>query len=107
MTSQTNTSADLLDSKTSAYAISYAITAIFNGILVLLKEMIPGVHDIMAAAGHHWVTHGVLVLIVFFGVGMSLSKGRQISSGAAVAYVVWGTIIGGGIIALFNLINTL
>ena len=97
---------DLLNVKTSSYAIAYAYAAIFNGLLVLLKETVEGVHSLMVSLGHHWVTHGVLDLLVFFGLGLYFtSRNTQITGSKAINYILWSTIIGGGIIALFNLYN--
>jgi len=95
---------DLLDAKTSGYARAYAYTAIFNALLVLLKENVHPVFQFMASLGHHWVTHGIFDLIVFFGLGIYFtSRNKQIAGSTAVNYLIWSTIIGGGIIALFNL----
>lgn len=105
MTTTDQSGGNMLDAKTSSYAAAYAVTAIFNAILVILKEMIPAVHDGMAAIlGHHWITHGVLDLIVFVGVGMLLSRRNyQVSGSTAVNYLIWGTILGGGLVAGFFL----
>jgi len=97
---------DLLNAKTSGYAMAYAYTAIFNALLVLLKENVHPVFQFMVSLGHHWVTHGVLDLIVFFGLGIFFtSQDKRITGSSAVNYLIWSTIIGGGIIALFNLRN--
>jgi len=97
---------EMLDVRTSAFTIAYAYTAIFNAILVIFKELIPAVHDGMAAlTGHHWITHGLFDLIVFFVLGFFLlRRGHAISGSAAVNYLVWGTVLGGGIIVGFFLI---
>jgi hypothetical protein len=93
---------DLLSSKTSGFIIAYAWTAIFNAILVLLKENIEIVLKIMAGFGHHWVTHGVLDLIVFFGLGAYFAgRNTQLTGTRAVSYLIWSTLIGGGIIFAF------
>jgi len=95
-----------LDTRTSSFALSYAVTAIFNAIVVWLKEAIPAVHDGMAAIlGHHWITHGVLDLIVFFALGYYLtSRGYRTSGSMAVNYLIWGTILGGVMVVGFFLI---
>jgi len=99
---------DLLDARTSGFVISFATTAIFNALLVLLKENVESVFSFMASLGHHWVTHGVFDLIVFFGLGFYLAgRGVRISGNAAVNYTIWATLIGGGIIFGFNLIHFL
>jgi hypothetical protein len=96
---------DMLDVRSGSYAMAYAYTAIFNAILVIFKELIPAVHDFMAAIlGHHWITHGVADLIVFFALGIYFTRrGHAISGDTAVNYLIWGTILGGGIIVAFFL----
>lgn len=100
---------DLLDPRTSGYVKAYAWAAIFNAVLMLFKENFEVVHDVMATIGyHHWITHGVLDLIVFFGLGMYFSgQGQKMSGSSAISYLVWSTVIGGGIIGLFNLYHTM
>lgn len=106
MTTTDQSGGNMLDAKTSSYAVAYGVTAIFNAIVVMLKETIPAVHDTMAAIlGHHWIAHGVLDLIVFFLVGILLARRNyQISGATAVNYLIWGTVIGGGLIPAFFLI---
>lgn len=60
---------------TWSFGISVIVTSIFSALLVLLKESNPDtVLAWMKAPGHHWVTHGVLNLIVFFAVGFALAN---------------------------------
>ncbi|MGQ4833382.1 MAG: hypothetical protein ACP6IS_05785 [Candidatus Asgardarchaeia archaeon] len=59
-----------------AYAstIAFFIAALFNAILTVLKELNEGIHDWLAAVfGHHWVGHGILVMVVFIVVALILS----------------------------------
>ena len=96
---------NVLDARISSYTIAYFWAAMFNLVLVIFKESFPAVHDGMAALGHHWVTHGVLDLIVFFVIGVILTgSGKQITGSAAVNYLIWGTVVGGGGIFLFMLL---
>lgn len=46
--------------------IGYIAAAIFNSLLVLVKETNKGVTAWLATTfGHHWIGHGILTLIVF------------------------------------------
>ena len=100
------TGSDMLDARTSGYIKAYAVTAILNAVIVLLKEKIDAVHELLAIVGHHWVGHGILVVAIFFGLGAFFSSQHKEMAGAtAVSYLVWSTLIGGGIIALFFLIG--
>jgi Fe2+ transport system protein B len=48
-------------------AFGYFIAALFNSILVVIKETNEAVHDWLAdVLGHHWIGHGILTLVVFF-----------------------------------------
>jgi len=98
---------DTAGTTATAFGISYAITSIFSALLVVLKETSPAVHDGLAAiTGHHWVTHGLLNVIIFVVLGMILSRsGRpQMSAGSLVNTIVGSTIVSGLIIAGFFLI---
>jgi len=100
------TGSELLDAKTSGYVKAYAVTAIINAVIVLLKEKIDAVHELLAIVGHHWVGHGILVVVIFFGLGAFFtSQHKEMSGATAVNYLVWGTLIGGGIVTLFFLIE--
>ena len=91
---------DTVSANVAGFGVSYAIACVFNAILVVLKESSPGIHDAMVAlTGHHWVTHGLLDLIVFLGLGYILSRrDMEMSGDALVKTVVGATILGGLII---------
>ena len=88
------------------YGISYSITSIFSALLVVLKESNESVHGLLVAlSGHHWVTHGILNLILFVVLGIVLSRREiDISGDTLTKLVVGSTVIGGLIIALFFLL---
>lgn len=62
-----------------AFGISAAIAILFNTVLAWIKESIPAVDELMTAlTGHHWWTHGLLDLAVFFVLGgVLMSRGSQ------------------------------
>lgn len=93
---------------TAGFSLSFAITSVLSALLVILKETNKEtVFAWMAAAtGHHWVTHGLLDLIVFVVLGMVLAKvggGVRMTANALVATIVGATILSGLIITGFNL----
>ena len=94
---------DAVGSKEAGYALSYSITVILNAIIVVFKEGSESVHNFMAAlTGHHWVTHGLIDIIVFVVLGMVLSRRDLNMSGSSlVKSVVGSTVIGGLIIAIY------
>lgn len=64
-----------LNKYTIGFGISAAITIILNMILMILKEKIPEFHDAMVAfAGHHWISHGLIDVALFILLGLLLSK---------------------------------
>lgn len=87
----------------TGYGISYSITSIFSALLVVLKESNESVHGLLVAlTGHHWVTHGLLNLILFVVLGVVLSRREINMSGDTLTKLVVGsTILGGLIIALY------
>ena len=91
------------NSTITGYGISYSITAIFSALLVVLKESNEAVHGLMVAlTGHHWVTHGVLNLILFVVLGMIFSRqDLNMSGNILIKLVVGSTILSGLIIATY------
>jgi len=81
--------------------ISYAITVLFNAILVVLKEENKGIHDwLKNTFGHHWVGHGILTIIVFIVItiiGMYIFKKEELDEKTTNMLVI--------IIFLFTLIS--
>ena len=98
---------DTVSAPIAGYGISYAITAIFSAILVVLKETIPAVHDLMVAiTGHHWVTHGILNLIVFVLLGWLLTRWTEtarMSARTLILTIVGSVVVSGVITAGFFL----
>ena len=97
---------------TRSFGLSFAITSVFSALLVILKESSEeGVLKWMAAVtGHHWVTHGLINLILFAVLGWALSRagkgqGVKISANALVSCIVGAVIISGILIAGFYLVE--
>jgi hypothetical protein len=98
---------------TVAYGLSLAIVSVVNSLLVLLKEMSEGVHAWMARlTGHHWVTHSIFIVLLFVLLGwlfgrINEGRGIQLPVNRLIAAILGGVVLGGLIIAGFNLIETL
>lgn len=46
--------------------VGYVVAALFNAVLVVVKETYKGVYNWLADVfGHHWIGHGILTIIVF------------------------------------------
>lgn len=88
----------------TGFGLSYAITSLFNVLLVIVKENVPGVEDAMKAlTGHHWVSHGVIDLIVFIVLGFILARTNLANMPATKLsnYVIGSTVVSGLILAFY------
>jgi len=92
-----------------AFGWSLALTSVLSALLVILKEKNAATMSLMkAATGHHWITHGITVLVVFVVLGLVLAKinsGEPATSklNAVVIAIITSTVISGLILAGFNL----
>lgn len=63
--------------------VGYIISALFNSFLVIAKETNEGIHEwLVSAFGHHWIGHGILVILVFILgtlVGMGIYRGEELT----------------------------
>jgi hypothetical protein len=96
-----------LDRATIAFSASAAITSLFNALLTIMKDTSEPLHDFMAKlTGHHWITHGVVVIAVFLILGLILMRSdvvRRMSDTAVIASVVVAALVNAGAIALWFL----
>ena len=93
---------------TKSFGLSFAITSVISALLVILKESNEDtVLKAMAAiTGHHWMTHGILVIILFAAIGWALSRpnngqGLKISTNALIGSIVASVLVSGLLIAGF------
>jgi hypothetical protein len=100
-------SATTLSSAAAGWSVAAAITLVFNAILTIVKDASAPLHDFMQSVlGHHWTTHGVVVLIVFLALGWVLSKSEgvhKLSDATLIGSVIAATVINGAAIALWFL----
>lgn len=91
-----------VDARTAGFGVSYAVTSILSAIIVVLKESSEGFHDKLAAiTGHHWVSQGLLDIVVFLVLGFILTRmggGLRMSGNALVTTIVAATVLSGLII---------
>lgn len=104
-TSQSNT-IDMAGAKVTGYGLSYAITSILSALLVVLKESNESVLSLMVTlTGHHWITHGLLDVVLFVALGALLSsRNLALSGNTLISAVVGSTILSGLIIAGFFIV---
>jgi hypothetical protein len=98
-----------LDKKTVGFGLSVALMSIFNTLLVIIKEMNPPIKKAMAdAMGHHWTTHGVIVLTLFVVLGLIFSamvKAENWNANKLCKSIVGSVILGGTGLAAFYLMH--
>jgi hypothetical protein len=97
---------------TKSFGLSFAITSVFSALLVIVKESSEeGVLALMkAVTGHHWVTHGLIDLVLFVVLGWALSKvnkgnGLKMSANGLVSYIVGAVLISWILISGFYLLH--
>jgi len=86
--------------KANAFGLSYAVTSVLSALLVVLKESNEGVHNVLTSmTGHHWVSHGVLDIVLFVVLGFVFgSLGIKVSPINLLKTVVGATVLSGLII---------
>lgn len=93
---------------TRSFGLSLGITSLFSAFLVILKET----HEETVLAWmktvtlHHWVTHGIINLVLFVFLGWALSRpnngnGITISSKALSTFIAGAVVISAVLIAGF------
>ncbi len=96
----------LVDARITGYGMAYVYTVLFNAALTVVKELTPPLLDLMKSLGHHWVTQGVLNLVIFFVLATVLARsGRQMDGGRLGQWIAGSTILGGLVIFAFYLIE--
>jgi hypothetical protein len=91
-----------------AFGTSAAITVLFNTVLAWIKDAFEPLNAFMAAlTGHHWWTHGLFDLAVFFALGWFLmSRGTEthLTNRLAVRLAAAVVIAGAGLAGWFVLV---
>lgn len=93
---------------TKSFGLSFAITSLISALLVILKETNEEtvLAWMKAATGHHWITHGIIDIVLFVTLGWVLSmpnngQGLKISANALIVNIVAAVLISGLLIAGF------
>jgi hypothetical protein len=85
-----------LDKTTIGFGLSAAVMSILNTLLVIFKELTPPFQAGMASAmGHHWTTHGAMVIVLFVVLGFVLSGAVKPESwnGSRLGQTIAGSVI--------------
>lgn len=86
-----------LDSASTAFGLSAAVVMAFNTLLAWVKDSYEPLNSFMAAlTGHHWITHGLVDVLLFFGLGaFFMARHTQVRAGALLIAVVAAAVFGG------------
>jgi hypothetical protein len=101
--------ANSVDKYTTSFGLSLVITSILSALLVIAKEKNQALMSWMQAlTGHHWITHGILVLALFVALGLVLANLKPIDSMGSktnnlAVTIVTGIVLSGLILAGFFL----
>ncbi len=97
----------LMDKYAAGFGISLIVTSFLNAVILLIKEKNAAVMGAMKAAlGHHWTTHGVIIIVVFLVLGFIFSGMKletKFDSRQMLKYISWAVIISGAVVAGFFL----
>ena len=94
-----------LDKLSAGFGVSFLIASIFNGLLIVAKESYAPLKDWMKSlSGHHWITHGIFVIVLFIVLGYLFSGAglvKKIDADRTSGLVIAGTVLGGLIVLGF------
>ncbi|MDE2165392.1 MAG: hypothetical protein KGJ66_03520 [Alphaproteobacteria bacterium] len=92
----------------AAFGLAAAVTILFNTVLAWVKDATPALNNLMkAATGHHWRTHGIVDVVVFFVLGyIFLTQGgtTKITNRLTIGLAVSAVVAGAGLAAWFFLV---
>jgi hypothetical protein len=98
-----------MEKYTAGFGLSLVVTSLLNAVILIVKEKNDSVMSAMKAAlGHHWTTHGAIVIIVFLLLGFIFSGMKietKLDSGKMLKYIIWAVIISCVIISGFFIPN--
>jgi len=83
----------------AAFALSAAVTILFNTALACVKDAYAPLTEFMnRLAGHNWTTQGLADVVLFFGLGLVLSKTNlagRISPDRLILFLAVAVVVGG------------
>ena len=92
----TNIEVTKLGHASSAFVLAAAITVVFNTLLAWAKDAYEPIQRFMnSVGGHHWTTHGLVDVVVFFGLGLIFLKtgvAEKINPNRLVSILVWAVV---------------
>ena len=94
-----------LSRRTVGFSLALSAAVLLNAIIVVVKEKSDAVMALFKSlTGHHWITHSVIVLVAFLGLGWSLARrSTTIATDRLIVTVLSSVAIATAIIAGFYL----
>jgi len=95
----TNESSNNLDRASSAFALSAAVTVLFNTVLAWVKDSYEPLNEFMKSlTGHHWTTHGITDVAVFVVLGfvfMNTGIAQRMNPKTLIRVLVGAVVVSG------------
>ena len=90
----------------AAFGLAAVIAILFNTVLAWVKDAYEPLNAYMASlTGHHWRTHGLVDVVVFFALGyLFISRNVHISGLRLAALLAAASVVAGGGLALWFLL---
>ena len=90
---------------TAGYGIAAVVAIILNTLLTVAKESYPPLLAVMKSLAHHWVVHGVVIILTFFILGYIFSRmpfARRMNGTTLAWWLTVATILAGvGLVVFF------
>nr|HEV7955282.1 hypothetical protein [Candidatus Acidoferrales bacterium] len=83
----------------AGFGMAAAITILFSTVLACVKDAYKPLNSFMnSVAWHNWITHGIVDVILFVGLGLILSKSElaeRIAAGRLISFLVGAVVVAG------------
>ena len=98
--------ADDLKGPVAGFGLAAGITILFNTVLAWVKDAYEPLNAYMASlTGHHWRTHGLVDVVVFFALGYLFTyRNIRISGLRLAALLAAASVVAGGGLAVWFLL---
>jgi hypothetical protein len=94
-----NTDKSKLGSASAGFAMAACITILFSTALAWAKDACKPLNNFMnAVAWHNWITHGLVDVILFVGLGLIFSKAgwvERMTSNRLISLLVAAVVVAG------------
>jgi hypothetical protein len=89
-----------------SFGFAVVIASVINALLVIGKETSPAImRGLWRLSGHHWVSHAVIVIVLFVVLGWLFRGLRTTSASRLIGSLIGGVVLSSLIIVGFYLIG--